>query len=382
MRAKLVIRYVLGEMIPTFFIGVIVFVFILLMFQALRLTEFVLIHGVQVTTIVQMMGYLSTSFLPILFPMSLLFTVLLTYSRLSADSEIVALRAIGLHTTSILAPAVILSVLIGVLSLQTSFHIAPWGNRQFETLITTVGAGRPTAVLREGTFSEGFFDLVIYANKVDSEAGKLEQVFIFDEQDEKNPITVIANQGRLMFDKGKDPLRPQNRASLRLIDGSVHRTTPSGHTKIGFDTYDIFLSDPLKAQTRSKSPPSLTIEELNKEIKKAERSLEKKKKPKDKEKELEKVLELKTEFHKRTALAFACVIFALIGAGIGTVTNRRNVKSGGTVICLALIISYYIMYVVCEGASRNGTIQPMYAMWLTNALFSIAAIFAVRGAWR
>ncbi|HVK62098.1 MAG TPA: LptF/LptG family permease, partial [Bdellovibrionales bacterium] len=90
MRAKLVIRYVLGEMIPTFFIGVIVFVFILLMFQALRLTEFVLIHGVQVTTIVQMMGYLSTSFLPILFPMSLLFTVLLTYSRLSADSEIVA----------------------------------------------------------------------------------------------------------------------------------------------------------------------------------------------------------------------------------------------------------------------------------------------------
>jgi lipopolysaccharide export system permease protein len=348
-------------MLPTFLIGVFVFVFILLMFQALRLTEFVLIHGVAVMTIVKMMHYLSISFLPILFPMSLLFTVLLTYGRLSADSEIVAFKAVGLPTGAIIRPAIFLSIAVGLASWVVSSYVAPWGNHHFETLISQVGSSRPTVTLKEGTFSEGFFDLVIYANKVDTKQGKLEQVFIYDERNRDNPITVIASEGRVIVD--------QNNASLRLIDGSIHRNNESRHTKIDFSSYDIYLANPITASAGNASPPSLTLDDLWERLRKP--NLEQKDR-----------LELETEFHKRNALAFACIIFGLIGAGIGTVTNRRNVKSGGTVICLGLILSYYILYVVSEGAAHKGDIPPFIAMWLANALFSVAAFFSVRRAWR
>ena len=103
--------------------------------------------------------------------MSLLFAVLLTYGRLSSDSEIVAFRAVGLSMGSIVVPALILGILVGALSLQTSFHLAPWGNRQFEVLFTKRGATKVGVTLKEGTFAEGFFDLVVYANKVDSKLG-------------------------------------------------------------------------------------------------------------------------------------------------------------------------------------------------------------------
>lgn len=365
MRAQLMMRYILGEMIPTFFIGVIAFVLILLMFQALRLTEFVLVHGVKIATIAEMMGYLSTSFLPILFPMSLLLTVLLTYGRLSADAEVVAFRAIGLHTGSIILPAIILSVLVSILSLQTSYHIAPWGNRQFEMLIQKLGSMKPGVAIKEGTFSEGFFDLVVYANKVDSTDGHLEQVFIFDERNQAAPVTVIAKQGKLMQDKEA----PGHSASLQLMDGDIHRSAEGRHTKIDFSTYELFFSDPMKEESSSKSPPSLTIEELGEKLKNPDL-------PKDQR------LELETERHKRTALGFACILFAAIGAGLGTVSNRRNVKSGGTVICLALIVTYYILYVAAEGAARKGDLVPWLAMWLPNGLFSIAAVWALRRAWR
>ena len=366
MHARLMIRYVLGEMIPMFFIGVIVFIFILLMFQVLRLTEFVLVHGVKLSTMGLMMAYMSTSFLPILFPMSLLFTVLLTYSRLSADSEIVAFRAVGLSMTKIIMPAVVLSVLIGIISLQTSYHLAPWGNRQFELLVTKVGSMKPGVTLKEGTFSEGFFDLVVYANKVDSQLGKLTQVFLYDEsgRNSTTPITVIAKEGRLV----KDPDRPGHSASLRLIDGSIHRTSEGRHTKIDFSTYDIFLSDPVAESFRNKSPQSFTLEDLRTKLK--EKDLKK-----------EERLELETEFHKRTAIAFACLLFALIGVGLGTTSNRRNVKSGGAVICIGLIVTYWIIYVTCEGASRQGTLPPLVAMWIPNTLFSGAALFSLRRAW-
>jgi lipopolysaccharide export system permease protein len=362
---QLAVRYILGEMIPTFFMGVIIFIFILLMFQALRLTEFVLVHGVKLSTIALMTSYMSISFLPLIFPMSLLFTVLLTYGRLSGDSEIVAFRAIGISMPALMAPAVILSVLICMLSLQTSFHIAPWGNRQFELLISKSGAAKPGIALKEGTFLEGFFDLVVYTNKVDSKTGKLSQVFIYDERNPDAPVTVIAREGRLV----QDSEQLGHNASLRLIDGDIHRVSEGRHTKIDFSTYDLYLTDPVSSQATDKSPPSLTIEELKEKI--DHETL----KPEQK-------LELQTEYYKRSAIAFACIIFALIGAGIGTVTNRRNVKSGGSVICLGFIVGYYVMYVIAEGISRKGQIPPMIGMWAANAFFSIVAVLIIRRAWR
>jgi lipopolysaccharide export system permease protein len=357
------IRYVLGEMIPTFLLGVLVFVFILLSLQALRLTEMVISHGVKITTVGLMMSYLSMSFLPILFPMSLLFTVLLTYSRLSADSEIVAFRAVGLSMSSIVFPAVILSVLIGILSLQTSFHIAPWGNRQFEMLITQIGATKPGVAIKEGTFSEGFFDLVVYANKVDSTTGTLSQVFIYDEK--QTPLTIIAKEGQILTDKD----RPGHSALIRLKDGSFHSTSQGRHTKVDFGTYDFHLSNPMTESFANKSPPSLTIDELRA-------------KTKDKSLKTEQRLELETELQKRVAIAVACLIFALIGVGLGTVSNRRNAKGGGTVICIGIIVAYWIVYVTAEGASRQGQLIPVVAMWLPNFLFAIAAAFSLRRAWR
>src|SRR5690606_3851030 len=117
-------------------------------------------------------------------PMSLLFSVLMTYARLSSDSEIIAMRSVGLSMYTLTMPAIILGVLLALVSAHTSFQIGPWGNRQFELLITKLANSKVTATLREGTFSEGFFDLVVYADEIDSKTGHMSKVFIYNEQDE------------------------------------------------------------------------------------------------------------------------------------------------------------------------------------------------------
>ncbi|MCM2282225.1 MAG: LPS export ABC transporter permease LptF [Bdellovibrionaceae bacterium] len=364
-RSRLVMRYLLGEMIPTFFLGVVVFVFILLTFQALRLTEFVLVHGIKVSVVAQMMAYLSTSFLPVLFPMSLLFTILMTYGRLSADSEIIALKAAGLGMVHIIAPAFVLSLLIALLSAQTAFHIAPWGNRQFELLVTKHGSMKPGVALKEGTFSEGFFDLVVYANRIDSKRGLLEQVFIYDESDSKSPLTVIAREGRLVL----NPDNPGHEAQLQLSDGDIHRTSDAGrHTKIHFATYTINLQNPVTEAFRDKSPPSFSLEELQAQLR---------------DTAIDPILRrrLVTEFHKRLAISSACILFALIGVGLGTTTNRRAAKSGGMVLSVGLIVTYWILYVTAENMAKQGKLPPGLAMWIPNVLFMIASVFSLRRAW-
>jgi lipopolysaccharide export system permease protein len=362
-RGRKASQYIFFEMLPAFLLGLLVFIFILLMFQALRLTEFALIHGVTIDTIFKIMGYLSISFLPALFPMALLFAIILTYNRMSTDSEIVALKACGLSMISIATPAVILSMMVAAISAQTSFHIAPWGNRQFELIISKLSNTKAGATIREGAFSEGFFDLVVYSNKVDSKSGQLSKVFIFDEKPGQLPIAIIAKTGQLV----QDPQNPGHSALLRLNKGDIHRKGES-HTKIKFDTYDIKLFDPIKSERREKSPQSLTITEIREKIK-------------DPEIEPDLLRTLKTEFHKRWAVSIVCLIFALLAVGISTSSNRRNAKSGGLIVSLGVIILYWILYVSFEGLARSGKIIPWLAVWTPNFFFAIFAAYKLRKNW-
>jgi lipopolysaccharide export system permease protein len=267
---------------------------------------------------------------------------------------------------SIATPAVLLSVLVCILSLQTSFHIAPWGNRQFEILVTKLGSMKPGVTIKEGTFSEGFFDLVVYANKVDNKLGVLSDVFIYDERDPASPITVIAKQGRIV----RDEATPGHAASLKLIDGTIHRTSGSRHTQINFSENELQLFDPINESAASKSPQSMTISEVQTALKLPDADLAK-----------DKRIELETEFHKRIAIGLACLVFGLIGVAMGTVTNRRNAKAGGAVVSIGIIVTYWILYVSSESLARSGQLPPWFAMWLANFLFGIAGFFLMKRIW-
>lgn len=363
LRNRRVLTYFTLEILPSFLLGLLVFISILLMFQALRLTEFLLVHGIRWTSIVKIMGYMSISFLPMLLPMSLLFAVLMTYNRFSQDSEIVALKSAGVDTTSLIMPAFLFAVVISVLSAQTSYYLAPWGNRQFEILISQLGNTKAAASIKEGTFSESFFDLVVYANKVDSKTGLLKDLFIYDEKQPDAPLTIIAPEGQIIPDESM----PGHSVLLRLFKGQIHRKTES-HTVINFDSYDITLNDPIKLEERKKSPGSMSLEELNRA--EADPKVTK-----------EQLTDYHLEFHKRTALAAACLVFALLGVAFGISTDRRSGKSSGFVLAVGFIILYWIVYLSFEGMVRSGQLTPMIGLWIPNALFLLLGLFNLRKAW-
>src|SRR5690606_20469851 len=248
MRDFLAVRYIFFETLPGFILGMSVFVGIIVLLPILRLTDFAISHGVDLATLAEIIGYVCISMLPALFPMSLLFAILLTYGRLSNDSEIIAMKSSGLSMTTILAPAMILAIFVAVISAQTSFYLAPWGNRRFEVTYSKLASMKPAVAIKSGTFSEGFFDMVVYANEVNPDTGVLKKAFIYDPRENPNaPLTIIAKSGRMI----PDPDKPGHNVLLRLNDGDIHRKAES-HTKIKFDSYDIRLVDPIQINEREK----------------------------------------------------------------------------------------------------------------------------------
>ncbi|MBL7671608.1 MAG: LPS export ABC transporter permease LptF [Bdellovibrionaceae bacterium] len=349
-------------MLPSFLMGVLIFVLIILMFQVLRLTEFALVHGVALQTILEIIMYICISMLPVLFPMSLLFAVILTYGRLSQDSEIVAFRASGLSMKTLVIPAMILALIVAVISAQTSFELAPWGNRQFEVLYSQLANTKAAANIKAGTFSEGFFDKVIYANEVDSENGLLKDIFIYDEKNPESPLTIIAKSGMIV----PDSEFPGHSVMLRLNQGDIHRNSET-HTKIRFESYDIHLIDPIKLEIREKSPQSLTLKDLTINLAGNPDPVQKR--------------TLETELSKRWAISILCLVFALIGVGLGTEINRRSQKASGLIVSIAVIVIYWILYILSEGMARNGQVPIHLAIWAPNFLFGSFALWKLKKVW-
>ena len=88
-----------------------------------------------------------------------------------------------------------------------------------------------------------------------------------------------------------------------------------------------------------------------------------------------------TEYHKRWAIAVLCPIFALLGVGLGTNTNRRQQRAGGMIMCVLPIIVYWVLYIACEGLARSGGAPPQLAIWLPNFLFGSYALWALKNNW-
>jgi lipopolysaccharide export system permease protein len=345
-------------------VGNFIFISILLMFKALQLTEFVLAHGVSLKVIGQLIMFLSVSFLPAILPMSLLFSVLMTYGRLSTDSELIAFKAIGVSQSILTIPAFLLGVAMALVSAQTYFYLGPWGQKQSTNLIAALGSTQVISQIREGTFAEGFYNLVVYANEVNDRKGVLKDVFIYDERSKKMPLTIIAQEGQILSSPGD----LEKSTILRLFNGSIHRTAEGVYTKIQFDNYDIFLSPRMKKINEEQSAKALTITELYSEMKKP--NLEQNRR-----------LELENEYHKRFALPFACIVFALIGVGMGTVVNRRVAKSGGFVISVGLIVIYWIFFMMMDTLANNGTVPAVIALWTPNVIFLVWAYYSLKMIW-
>src|SRR5262245_57781188 len=108
---KILHRYIFREVVTPFLLGLGIFTFVLLIARLLKLIEMVVNRGLPATQILELLGYLLPAFLEVTVPMAMLLAILIAFGRLSADSEMVAMRSSGLSIYQ-LAPPVALFVLL------------------------------------------------------------------------------------------------------------------------------------------------------------------------------------------------------------------------------------------------------------------------------
>ncbi len=368
-------RYIWTEVSSPFLGGILFFIFVLLMFQIIRLSDFLVVHNVAIDMIFRLMGYLIVSFLPVVVPIAFLLAVLIGFGRLSADSEVIAMRAAGLSLYRLALPVFMQGVLVGVLSLMLNLYLVPWANQRFRYEVFRISNTKAIATIQEGRFTEGFFDMVLYADEINSRDNLLQRVFIYDSKEGGTPVSIAAKSGQI-FNNQRDAEGTPG-ILLRLFDGTMHRNdlTRSTYEYVEFETYDIFLRLTTSRVVGVEKPKTMNFSKLKRRIKFLE----------GKEtlihEEFRERNRLKVEFWKRYGLSFTCVVFALLGVGFGVV-RTRTVRSNSLLICLVVMVAYWLLYSVGLRWGEEGYVPPFVAMWASNVLLAIVAIIVLKKAAR
>ncbi|MBI3544242.1 MAG: LptF/LptG family permease [Deltaproteobacteria bacterium] len=355
-------------MLYPFFGGFVFFMFVFLMFQVVRLADYFINHGVGLTLLAKMTVYLSAAFLPVVMPVSFLVATLVGFGRLSADSEIVALKASGISLLRMYLPVALLSIIVAACVFYLTYFFIPWGNREFKKTIVKLGNTKVVSNLKEGTFTEGFFDLLVYADKVDVAHNKMSGVFIFDDRDSKNPMAILSKTGEVI------PLKTESELSaaaiLKLDDGSIHRSdiARNYYEKIDFGEYRIMLKVEEGRVDEIKYAKTLDADDLKSQMTKFEG-------------DYSRYQEYAIEYWKRIALAIAPLLFGVLGVGLGVV-RMRSVKSNAIFVAFAVVVVYWGLHIMGATLAEKGAIPPFLAMQISNlAVIPFAVASFRRSAW-
>jgi lipopolysaccharide export system permease protein len=212
---KIVHRYILWEILVPFAFGLSLFTFVLLIARLLKLIELVVNRGVPALSILRLFGYIMPAFLEVTFPMAMLLGILVAFGRLSADSELVALRSSGLSLYQLVPPVAIVVVLATVATAGLSFWARPWGNRSLKSALFDIARTRASAGIRPQVFNDDFAGLVIYTEGVDATNDELHHVLISDERDSSQRNIIFARNGTMISDPNAQTV------TLRLLCGGI-----------------------------------------------------------------------------------------------------------------------------------------------------------------
>ena len=357
-------RYIWKELFFPFGLGIFVFTFLLLIDKIFDLTDLIINKGVPVHLVALLLAYILPAFLVLTVPIGFLLAILVAFGRLSADMEIVALKASGVSPLRLLRPVLVFAAGSALLTGWLMVEAVPRANYAFKSLIFDILRTQAAVGLKERVFNDSFGNFVIYVEEMAPDQVGLRNVFVADERSPDELRVVTAKEGRLLSDE------VNRRVTLRLIDGTVHETVPRTFQKyrqVMFRLYDLTLTleNPLvRAGEAPKGDREMTVTELWQNAAQTAQAGG-------------NSAPYWVEIHKKYAIPIACVVFAVIGVPLGTRAHRGG-RWAAFVVLLPIVLFYYIFLTVGEQLGDHGRIPPWVAMWTPNLVVGALGLYLLR----
>ncbi len=373
---RLISRSVLREIWPPFALGFCAYTFILLVRTIYFLADFFVRRSAGFSEVAWLV-VLSLPWIVVLtLPMAFLLGVLIGVSRLSADSEVIAMRACGVGSGALYRPVLAAAAALSVGVFLIYNFLLPGANERLTRSMARVAATSVVNVVQPRVFREIRPGLTLFFDRTAPDGRSLQGVFLkLGEEYEPDNRIIVAKSGALslegdnlwldLFDSAfheydkEDPARYRmnfNRTQRILMAGDIWNS-PAAQISYDKSLRSQSLRELLRTagRMRSSSPQNYRLAWV--------------------------------EIHKKFSIPMACVVFAILGIPLAE-SARRGGKGSGFAISLAIIVLYYVLLSGGETWAEEGKMAPGLAIWMPNLVLLALGLWAVarsgreRARWR
>ena len=301
-------------------------------------------------------------------PMSTLLATLMMYSRLSTDSELIALRSSGISTYRLVVPAIVLSLVVTATSFAFNEAIVPASKYQATvTLEKALNEDEPKfqesnilspqfeEVKRPNGTTERVLTRLFYASKFNGR--------------EMQGLTVLdfSKDGLNQIIASKSAVWNAQQGTWDFFDGTMYLVAPDGSYRniVKFSQQELQLPrTPLDLANRKKDWEEMTIAELQDAMVLSQQSGDDK-----------QVTKYRLRIQQKLAIPFICLVFGLVGSTLGMRPQRRSGKGASFAISILIIFGYYMLLFLCDALGNLEALAPVVAAWLPNGLGLLTGSF-------
>ncbi|HOP79477.1 MAG TPA: LptF/LptG family permease [Armatimonadota bacterium] len=352
---KILDKFLGKELIGPFLFGVAAFTSIFFAGQyLLKLTSQVL-QGTPVLTAAVMLVLYLPSVVVYTLPMSALLAVLIAFSKLSGDSEIVAMYASGVSLYRAIVPVLVLGLIVTFMGFVLSEVVVPAAARktqaiQAHILKEEISTDKPFVVIDKDTNS------TIYVRGGFSARTKVMKDVTITRYNDNEPA--------MLFQAREARWQGENKWGMNswgLYDGKMYALGDDPQSSLSL-TFEGLSSEPIEIKKspndivlHQRKPEDMTYRELRSHIKALGNGGVRP----------EELLELEVELYNKFAIPLAALVFALIGAPLAVKPARAS-TSLGLGLSILIIFAYWFMWHFTTALAIQGGISPFAGAFMAD----------------
>lgn len=360
-RMKLLDRYIARQVLVSALYAVAVIIIILVLGNVFKeiLRELAKRPDISLGFVLKFILLVIPISLSLAIPFSFLTAILLTFGRLSADSEFISMRMAGLSMWRICLPVGLVAVFFTVICAWVNLSITPWAKTEMEGMkasLFNLMKREPMLLFPDQQVMDELPDHLVFANKED---GVLKSLQLIKMENFEPQAVVYAKEAMVTVDFES----PNPEMLLDMKDVSILTKGEGG------DFHD--TAQPIYMR---EAPVGVSVEEFKQRgtsvIHKPvnlplgqlfERSM-------DPSLGSEVRAECRTELSTRFAFSLSCLTFALIGVPLGITAQRRE-STAGFIVAMGIAVSYYTLLSIAGMMKESAHLYPHLLVWLPNLLF-------------
>ena len=367
---KTIERYVFGSFLSSFLLAFLVLSFVLTIALMVQIVGYIM-DGVPMSLVGEFCAVSLPETLQWSMPLALLVSSILVFSRMSADSEIAAMRACGINIVSVMKYP-----LCTMLGFWVNNEIVPRGHEVRRNLKARVSVEAGLSVLEPGRMIDDFPKAKVYFSKKDG--NWLYDLVVLDQSNPDFDRMVTADKA-LVSQNGAD-------INLDLYHMTVDPVDAEHNTIARANRFSYTLKDVIRKTSYYRRTKDFRLRELLGKIREAEESM---KRPLEDgggdDQSAEAILafkqreasSLKVEASKRLVFAMASICFVLVGIPLGIRSQRRE-STVGMAISLAVSLGYYVIVILMLSCDEMYAARPWLLIWLPVVACFLFAGWLVR----